>query len=102
MTFRSFVLLAGVLACAVALAGFIIGWRVSTLTESDVIEAAAARYVADHKGAPEQCEARPGTPPVWITVLCGSPDVTAIYQSDRFGRLTESPAASPQTAATTE
>ena len=57
MTFRSFVLLAGVLACAVALAGFIIGWRVATLTESDVIEAAAARYVADHKGAPEHCEA---------------------------------------------
>ena len=90
-----------ILAALAAALGLPAGWHVATLTETDIIDAAAARYVRDHGGAPAECVARPGTPPVWIEVLCGTPRLRAIYQADRFGFLTGLPPADPATAAGT-
>ncbi len=76
------------------------GWRFATLTESDVIEAAAARYVAEHGGRPTDCVGQGGVPPAWVTVLCQKDGRTlAIYQADRFGRLTTLDPADPADAA---
>lgn len=70
--------------------GLIAGWRYATLTETDVINAAAAHYVetGPEGAAPEHCIAQPGVPPVWVTVICRPPDAASmIFQADRFGRL---------------
>ena len=66
------------------------GWRFATLTETDVINAAAAHYVENGPvtAVPEHCVAQPGTPPVWVTIICRAPEAAAmIFQADRFGRL---------------
>lgn len=71
-------------------AGLWAGWRYATLTETDVINAAASHYVENgpESAAPEHCIAQPGTPPVWVTVICRPPSAPSmIFQADRFGRL---------------
>jgi len=82
-----------------AVAGLLMGWRVASMTETDVIEAAADRYVSDHDGRREDCAAQPGTPPVWITVVCTRNGRGAIYQFDNLGRMKEIAPADPADAA---
>ena len=80
------------LSLGAAVAGGLAGWRVATLTETDVIEAAAAAYVAETPGAlPTHCVAEPGPDTVWIAVICGPPGegAAAVYHADRLGRVTE-------------
>ena len=84
------------LGAIAALIGLWVGWTYATLSETDVINAAAAHYVeTDRDARPEHCVAQPGTDPIWITVICGPSDgrAMAIYQADRFGRLTKVPPA---------
>ena len=72
------------------------GWRVATLTETDVIEAAVADYLAaetalGHQAAETDCSATPGADDVWIVVLClplNDPDARRTeYYVSRFGSM---------------
>ena len=76
------------LAVLTVIAGLLVfrqGWIAAHLTETDVINHYAARYVTDHGGQKADCLAVPGrTAGVWIEVRCGA-DV--IYPVDRSGRL---------------
>lgn len=63
--------------CVVAAAlGIRAGWRVANLTESEVIEAAVANYIAHETQAGRRpsdtdCSATPGgSDGIWIVVLC--------------------------------
>ncbi|KUF09105.1 hypothetical protein [Pseudoponticoccus marisrubri] len=78
-----------VLLVAVALFGFRQGWIVANLTETDVIEAMAARYLAEAgpQARASDCVARPGRE-VWLVVACGGPGMWE-YRVDRLGRLKE-------------
>ncbi len=76
-----------ILATGALALGLLAGWRVASLTETDIINAAAERHVAGG-GQAEDCAAVPGLPPVWITVVCAG-DPPRIFRSDRLGRLTE-------------
>ena len=61
------------------------GWIVAHMTETDVINHYAARYVTDHGGRISDCVAVPGRAPgVWIEVRCG---LGVVYPVDRTGRL---------------
>lgn len=87
-------LLLGVLALGAAAAGLgLIAGRASLpATESEIIEAFAARYVAETGGALTDCLARPGDlaladTPVWITVICTGTEGVFVYPVDRKGRL---------------
>lgn len=60
------------------------------LSETDVINHYAARYVTEHGGVLTDCVARPGgMRGVWITVECISENslVSVRYPVDRRGRL---------------
>ena len=69
----------------VALVGLRFGYRTATLTETDMILAAAADYTARTGGAETDCLARPADTH-WLTITCGS----EIYHASRIGRLTRS------------
>ena len=69
---------------------FRLGWIAATISETDVIAAFAARYVAA-QGSPAQatdCSAQPGQARgVWIVVTCGAPGAgSVVYAVDRLGR----------------
>lgn len=76
-----------------ALLAFRYGWIAATITETDVINAIANRYVTEDGGADARaadCVGLPGMRPgAWITVRCG----TIEYHVDRFGRLIDTGAA---------
>ncbi len=83
--------------CAVSAAlGLRAGWQYANLTETDVIEAAIANYVAHETGlghapAETDCSARPGEGDVWIVVLCMPLSDAATRRTEyfisRFGRM---------------
>ncbi len=82
------VLVTVVVLCVVAaLLGLRAGWRYATITETEVIDAAAADYLAHaaaegHEVSVTDCAARPGQGKVWVIVLC-------VPQSDTDARRTE-------------
>lgn len=80
----------GVLAlCALAAGGGLLWGRSALpLTETEVIEAMAARYVSETGGAATDCLARPGPEgQAWITVYCDGEAGRFAYPADRQGRL---------------
>lgn len=82
------------LTAAFAVLGWRAGWHVSGLTETDVIEAAAARYVAGGEGRSRtDCAAQPhGSAQIWITVTCTEATGRSHrYDADRFGTLRTAP-----------
>ena len=81
-----------VVLCAVAAAvGFWLGQSPRAVSETDAINGAAARYVADTGGDPSDCVAIPGEGAVWIIVNCGSASSVAQYYLDRSGQLMRPP-----------
>ncbi|QFT60298.1 hypothetical protein FIU94_15830 [Sulfitobacter sp. THAF37] len=61
------------------------GWIAAQMTETDVIDHYASRYVAEHGGRKTDCHAVPASAPrVWIEVRCGD---AVVYKVDRAGRL---------------
>lgn len=93
--------IAGGLAATALLVGLWAGWNFATMSETDVINAAALHYIENgpETARAEHCVARPGTPPVWISVICAPPGKTAtIYQADRLGRLSLVAVADPEDA----
>lgn len=71
------------------------GWIAATITETDVINTYAQRYLgeAGDTARVSDCVARPGARHrVWITVHCASENgVRHDYSVDRFGRLLDLP-----------
>lgn len=86
------------LAVLTVVAGLLLfrqGWIAAHMTETDVINHYAARYVADHGGSRTDCIALPGrADDVWIEVRCGA---TVIYPVDRAGRLVLPDVSGPET-----
>lgn len=79
-----------VLVTALTAWGFRWGWIAATITETDVINTFAQRYVAGAGAAARltDCTAVPGAQKgVWIVVRCGRQDTRYDYPVDRFGRL---------------
>ena len=81
-------------AALVALAlvlGLWLGQSRAPLTETQAIEAVAARHVAETGGLTSDCVAVPGEGAVWLRVSCGD----RVYRLDAAGALL--PPAEPQT-----
>ncbi|MEM6385705.1 MAG: hypothetical protein AAF718_05660 [Pseudomonadota bacterium] len=68
--------------------GLWLGYRNATLSESDVITAAAARWSSE-TGIRDltSCVAIAGTGEVWLEVTCGMEETKRRYAFDRKGRL---------------
>jgi len=81
-----------------ALLAFRYGWIAATITETDVINVFALRYITEDGGPDAQasdCIAVPGQiDGAWITVRCG--DFT--YHANRFGSLMSTDTAPGQPA----
>lgn len=78
----------GVLAAVAAVLGVVAGSN-ATITETDVINAGAALYVAETGAAVTDCVGLPGDGIVWITVRCGDEaGMRAYLFDDRGNRLT--------------
>ena len=76
------------------------GYVAANLTETDVINHYAARYVAEGPDGAKvtDCSAQPGqSEDVWLVVICGGPAHVVRYSVDRFGRLVEGGSGAPQT-----
>ena len=81
-----------VLTLVGALLAFRQGWIVAHMTETDVINRYADRYVRDHGGRASECHAVPGSRAgVWIEVRCDG----VRYPVDRAGRLVGAPNMAP-------
>ncbi|WP_187428694.1 hypothetical protein ROLI_012000 [Roseobacter fucihabitans] len=83
------------LVVALGIWGFRWGWIAATITETDVINAYAQRYL-DEAGADARvtdCTAIPGDQGrIWIIIRCVSPESGGFeYPADRFGRLLDRP-----------
>ncbi len=97
MTRSLFLLPFAILLVMAGLFAFRQGYIFANLTETDVINIYAAKYVAETGGALTDCVARPGEGPVWIEVACRSNDGEGrIYPVDKRGALL--PLASTQEA----
>ncbi len=90
------------LTVATAFFGVRAGWHVSDLTESDVINRAAANYLQG--GAERQatdCAAKPSEQKgVWLIVTCSSSKgAFEVYEASRYGkvRLGAAPLSKPET-----
>lgn len=82
------------LVLALAVWSFRMGWIVATISETDVIEAWTAHYVAETDGARRSdCSAQPGAQKqVWILVTCKHSDGRRFdYPADRMGKLVQLP-----------
>ena len=78
---------AALFAVAAAL-GLLAGRQAAELTETEAIEAVAARWSAETGGAETLCAARPGTGAVWLEVTCGPVDGRiAIFDVARTGSV---------------
>jgi hypothetical protein len=79
--------LAGLVTVALAL-GVLLGLNTSLPSETDIIEAAAANYVAETGGARTDCAARPSAmEDVRLVVICnGAADVPWVVAYDARGR----------------
>lgn len=89
MTRRALVFLPfAVLVLIAALLAFRAGYWQANLTETDVINTYASKYLHDTGGRIEDCSATPGTGEVWLTVTCqpvnGAP---VIYPVNKRGAL---------------
>ncbi|MEL6645322.1 MAG: hypothetical protein AAFQ79_15430 [Pseudomonadota bacterium] len=85
---RPVVFVAGGLCLVALVAGLWLGSGQAGLTETEVINAMADRYVAETGGARTECLAVPGSAEkVWLEVRCGSGDGLAVYPVDHRGRL---------------
>ena len=73
-----------VMALVAGFLGFHLG-TLSAVTESDVIEAGAAAYVAETGGQREACYGRPGAGVVWIVVTCQEGELEWQRSYDRRG-----------------
>ena len=92
---RPRVVFAGLISVSAGL-GLIAGWRVATLTETDVINAFAARHVAlaQENGLPGASERDCIAFPVdweggrgWLAVRCGPSEQSVTYYVNRLGFL---------------
>lgn len=72
------------LAAGAGFLGLLLGVRVVSLTETDVIERVARDHIAAG-GQIEDCVARPGADPIWIVVSCVSGDLQSIRAFNRLG-----------------
>lgn len=78
------------LILALAAWAFRLGWIAATITETDVINIYAHRYLAEAGAVARltDCTALPGDQSgVWIIVRCIGPDGRYDYPISRFGRL---------------
>lgn len=84
------------LSVVVAGLGLLAGWRVVSLSESDVIERWSARYVEEARASGDSdasildCVAVPvedDGAPGWIAIRCGRDGASVTYRVDRLGRL---------------
>ena len=74
--------------CLVAgLLGYASGRDISTLTETEVLQAYAEIYAAETGGRHVDCLGVPGTGDVWIVVRCGDGADTRVYPVGRDGGL---------------
>ena len=77
-----------VLCLLVALAGLRWGLASQPWTETEIIEAMTARYIAETGGQAVDCYGRPGPDGLaFLTVYCEGSAGRFVYPSDRFGRL---------------
>lgn len=84
-----------------AVQGLRLGWIYATMSEMDVINAFAGKYLetraklGDQAATRMDCHAVPGIQDrVWITVSCTAADGSLyVYPADRFGRLVDLPQA---------
>lgn len=83
--------------CAIVL-GLTFGQKVFKLSETEVINAFAARYVAETGGQSTDCAAQPSARAgVWIIVTCGQGDMQRRYAADFQGRQIAVPLTGPET-----
>lgn len=89
----------GVLTVVAGLFVFRAGYIAAHLTETDVINHYAARYVAEGPDGARatDCVARPGgSEAIWLVVSCGGPAHIVQYRVDRRGRLIMGETSGPQ------
>ncbi|WP_299725111.1 hypothetical protein [uncultured Tateyamaria sp.] len=84
---RSVLITTSVLVVLAGMAGFWLGQRQVTLDATGIINAVAARHVAEHGGAVTDCLGWAGEGAHVFRVKCG--DVT--YHVDRFGAVRVAP-----------
>ena len=84
---RSVLITTSVLVVLAGLAGFWLGQRQVDLDTSGIINAVAARHVAEHGGALSDCVGWQGQGAVVFQVTCGA----LTYHVDRFGQVTLAP-----------
>ena len=80
----------GLVTLALGLLFFRLGWIAANLTETDVINTYAARYLqeAGPTAKASDCVARPAQAPgVWIVVTCAGAEMRYDYYVNRFGGL---------------
>ncbi|MEO0702383.1 MAG: hypothetical protein AAFY80_09610 [Pseudomonadota bacterium] len=93
---RPVVLVAGGLCLVALVAGLRLGLGQAGLSETDVINRVADRYVAETGGARTDCLAVPSAvSSVWLEVRCGSGEGLAVYPVDHRGRVVE-PSVGPE------
>lgn len=81
LPFATLVLIAALLA-------FRAGYWQANLTETDVINTYASKYLFESGGRIEDCVATPGEAPVWITVTCSPQNgAPVIYPVNKRGVL---------------
>ncbi|MEM6891963.1 MAG: hypothetical protein AAF636_28190 [Pseudomonadota bacterium] len=83
----------GVLVTALGAWAFRLGWIAATISETDVIQAAASQYLvsAGPLARATDCAARPGqVPNVWIVVTCKGAAGQFDYAINRLGRFVQS------------
>lgn len=87
---RPMILGGGALCLAAAWIGLSAGMRALPPSESAIIEAGAAAYIAQTGGQPTDCLARPvAAGPAYLVVICEEPDYVWQRSYDRFGRPVE-------------
>mgnify|MGYP001820037637 CR=1 FL=1 len=84
---RSVLITTSVLVILAGLAGFWLGQRQVDLDTSGIINAVAARHIAEHGGALSDCVGWQGEGAVVFRVTCGE----LTYHVDRFGQVTLAP-----------
>ena len=86
-----------VLVCVAAMLGYWLGQRQAALSETDVINAVADRYVSETGGQRHDCVARPDARDgIWVVINCGTASSINQYLVDHQGRLV-SPGGMPET-----
>jgi len=78
------------LVAGLAALGLSLGRKAALSSESEVIEAIAAQYVADGGAARSDCHARPAvSEDLWLVVTCARAGVGFEYFIDRFGQVAD-------------